>query len=548
MRSRVTRPLRTRSATCVAAALVATSVVLVGASSAYAAPVSDSFDRADSTDLGSGWTETGTELSISGNKLTNPIVSNPFAQAVGGTGSSVEADVAAGSGAGSYAKLSLRVVSAADNYSVILMDEIPNDGHVAFTTLKLLVGETVVRQQLVGLVPDAHLRLLNTVGDTVRATVDTGGEPGPEFTETWTMPSSASGTGVGLAASGGATIDNFASSTPSPTTTTLTYEPATPYEGDDVTLTAVVTASGTPVGGVEFIVGGIPSTVAVSGGQAQLLVSDLPLGSTPVSARFVPTDDAAVAESIDADEIEVLERSEPSIIAELSSAAPPTASGWYRGDVHVDYSCTADGSPLVGACPADEDITGQGANLTRTRTVTAGDGGTGSVTVSVDIDRTAPGVSITGLGAGPLFEPPASVARCVGTDALSGVSSCTLSVVARPKGRTEVVAVATDRAGHTARTSRMVRTPDHGVLGVPYVKKRYEVRRGKTVTLVVLGAKKAYLLAVGGVAMRAKPFKKKNSRWELRVQIPADLPLGKTVLTLRRGAHATFTLPVTVRR
>ena len=208
MRGRATRLLVTLLVTL----LVATTAALVGAAPAYAAPVTDNFNRADSTDLGAGWVESGTELAIASGKVTNPLNSNPFAQAVGGTGASVEADVAAGPGSGSYAKLALRVSSPSDNYSAILMDELPGDGNVAFTTLKLLVGDSVVRQQLVGLLPSAHLRLLNTGGDTVRATVDTGGSPGPEFTETWTMPTTAAGTGVGLGASGGATVDNFASS------------------------------------------------------------------------------------------------------------------------------------------------------------------------------------------------------------------------------------------------------------------------------------------------------------------------------------------------
>jgi hypothetical protein len=325
MRGRATRLLVTLLVTL----LVATTAALVGAAPAYAAPVTDNFNRADGTDLGSGWVESGTELAITSGKVTNPLNSNPFAQAVGGTGASVEADVVAGSGAGSYAKLAIRVTDSTHSYAVMLVDELPGNGP-AFTTLKLLVDDAVVRQILVGEngTPSAHLRLLNTVGDTVRATVDTGGAPGPEFSETWTMPSPATGSGVGLAASGGATIDNFVSSTPSPTTTTLSYEPTTVYDGDDVTLTADVTASSTPVGAVEFIVGGVPSTVAVTGGQAQKVVSDLPLGITSVSARFVPDDDVAVAESVDAEDINVLERSQPTITAQLSSASPPTPSGW----------------------------------------------------------------------------------------------------------------------------------------------------------------------------------------------------------------------------
>ena len=545
MRGRATRLLVTLLVTL----LVATTAALVGAAPAYAAPVTDNFNRADSTDLGAGWVESGTELAIASGKVTNPLNSNPFAQAVGGTGASVEADVTAGPGSGSYAKLALRVSSPSDNYSAILMDELPGDGNVAFTTLKLLVGDSVVRQQLVGLLPSAHLRLLNTGGDTVRATVDTGGSPGPEFTETWTMPTTAAGTGVGLGASGGATVDNFASSTPSPTTTTLTYAPTTIYEGDDVALTADVTANGTAVGAVEFTVGGVTSApVAVTGGQAQKVVSDLPLGTTSVSARFVPADDVADAESVDAEDINVLERSQPTITAQLSSASPPTPSGWYRGDVQVHYTCTEDGSPLAEPCPGDEIITEEGADRTRSHTITAQDGGTGSVTVSVDIDRTAPTVSVTGLGAGPYFELPELLATCVGADALSGIESCTLGAAELPKDRTEVVAVATDRAGLQAQASTVVLTPDYGVLGVPYVKKRYEVRRGKKCTVVVLGSKKIFLVGVGDVPVDPKAFTQRNGRWELRVRIPADQPLGKTTLTLRKGRGATFTLPIAVRR
>ncbi|HEY4278811.1 MAG TPA: S8 family serine peptidase [Conexibacter sp.] len=155
------------------------------------------------------------------------------------------------------------------------------------------------------------------------------------------------------------------------------------------------------------------------------------------------------------------QQSHPTITARLSSAHKETRFGWYRSAVTVRFTCTADSSPLVGACPKKVTVTRNGAKLRAiTRTVTAADGGTGSVTVrGLKIDRVKPSVKITRARNGVTHRGTLPKTRCVARDALSGVVSCKL--VKRVKGMTiTYTATASDRAGNvrvarmTARTRR----------------------------------------------------------------------------------------------
>ncbi|HCB04290.1 MAG TPA: lamin tail domain-containing protein [Nocardioides sp.] len=144
--------------------------------------------------------------------------------------------------------------------------------------------------------------------------------------------------------------------------------------------------------------------------------------------------------------ITVVARPVPTITATLSSAQPVSAAGWYRTRVKISFTCTPNGSPLVGRCPAAVVLTRSGADQIVTRTITARDGGNATVTVSVDIDLVAPKVSIAGVTAGRTYSAPQQPI-CVGSDALSGLASCQVSQ--RQQGdRYVVTAVATDRAGN----------------------------------------------------------------------------------------------------
>jgi len=181
-------------------------------------------------------------------------------------------------------------------------------------------------------------------------------------------------------------------------------------------------------------------------------------------------------------------------------------------------------------------------------TITADDGGSDTVTVSVDIDMTAPAVTLAGITAAPYLEDPRRTARCVGSDALSGIASCVVNAFELGGGKVRVEALATDKAGLQSVDEAVVRMTTSGILRATYSRGAYEVERGKKYTVVVLGIKKIFLVGVGDVTRKPKAFTSKNGRWELRFKIPAGTPLGKTSLLLRKGKGATFRLPIAVRR
>ena len=94
------------------------------------------------------------------------------------------------------------------------------------------------------------------------------------------------------------------------------------------------------------------------------------------------------------------------------------------------------------------------------RTINAEDGGTATVTVSdIDIDLVGPTVTIKGVKAGKTY-PKKKNPTCQGTDALSGLASCTITQVKAGK-KYVVTATATDQAGNvtTATLTYKVKKP-----------------------------------------------------------------------------------------
>jgi len=92
------------------------------------------------------------------------------------------------------------------------------------------------------------------------------------------------------------------STSPVATATALTAAPSSAEQGTDVVLTATVAAQDTAgndaVGSVEFLNGATSlGTAAVSGGTASKTVTDLPLGTNSITAKFTPTDATAFAAS-----------------------------------------------------------------------------------------------------------------------------------------------------------------------------------------------------------------------------------------------------------
>ena len=142
----------------------------------------------------------------------------------------------------------------------------------------------------------------------------------------------------------------------------------------------------------------------------------------------------------------------PTISGAATSSRPKTASGWYGAPVTVAFTCTAGALPLSGGCPAAVTLSTSGASQSVTRTVTDTGGTSASATVSgLNIDLVAPTVAIKGVKKGKTY-PKKKKPTCVGSDALSGLASCT--VTQKKKGSKYVVtATATDKAGNVATTT-----------------------------------------------------------------------------------------------
>lgn len=255
------------------------------------------------------------------------------------------------------------------------------------------------------------------------------------------------------------------------------------------------------------------------GGVAQLSHTVPTDGSHVVAASYAGDGDfEASADSTS--------RDNPTITAAISSATAPV-QGWYSGPVTVTFSCTTHGVDLTEPCPAPVTLSGSGSV---TRTITAADGGMASVTATAAIDLAGPTVKITGFKAGKTY-PGKRTPRCVAVDQQSGVASCRLTTKRRGASTT-VTATATDIAGNTATATASYRVATVGatIEGAKKVKGVYQVRRGKTYTVVVKGAKARYLYAVPASrrphAGRV-PFKAAGkNRWALGVTM--DMSTART--------------------
>jgi hypothetical protein len=102
----------------------------------------------------------------------------------------------------------------------------------------------------------------------------------------------------------------------------------------------------------------------------------------------------------------------------------PNASGWYTGDVVVDWSC-ADALSLTASCQAPSTISGEGAGLVANGIAVDKAGNTQSASVNVKIDRTDPVTAASAVA--PWLNTPATV-TFTATDNLSGVATTFSSV------------------------------------------------------------------------------------------------------------------------
>jgi PKD domain len=98
----------------------------------------------------------------------------------------------------------------------------------------------------------------------------------------------------------------------------------------------------------------------------------------------------------------------------------PNANGWYSGPVTIHWTCSDALSGILGTCPPDSVISGEGVGLTTSESVSdvAGNSTTSS-SAPVQIDRTAPSTSASSA---PNWSNTSVTVTLSATDSLSGVA------------------------------------------------------------------------------------------------------------------------------
>lgn len=334
-------------------------------------------------------------------------------------------------------------------------------------------------------------------------------------------------------------------------TTTLVVDKATTTTvlavGTD-RLTATVSTrspgSGTPTGSVGFLVDGrAVGTSTLVDGVATLAYRTAPGASRQVAAVY-GGDDLRVGSS------DSTARMDPSLTATVSSASAPSRWGWYRTPVTVTFACRPASAPLTAPCPAPVTFSRNGAGQSVTRTVTATDGGVATATVTrISVDRTAPAVAISGIRDGGRYLANTSAARCVASDSLSGVASCTLTRT-RSGVRERVTATAVDRAGNRTSRTVTVEVRDVVVVGATYRDGVYTVRRGQTYTVLAVSSVRPRYVDAALAPRRphgedAWFTRTSGNQWGVVVTMDRGMRLGSWNLGVRRGSTLTV-VPVRV--
>ncbi|MFC5676808.1 beta strand repeat-containing protein [Aeromicrobium endophyticum] len=266
------------------------------------------------------------------------------------------------------------------------------------------------------------------------------------------------------------------------TTTSVTVDPAS------VSAKVVATSpgQGTPTGTVTFSVGGDEiGTAPLVDGVARLKQA-VPTGLARQVAAVYDGDTMFTGSSTS------VTRSDPTITATVASARAKTGYGWYGAPVTVSFTCTTNGAELTEPCPSPVRI-GRGAGQSVTRTIASTDGGVATVVVGgINVDDQRPTLKIRGVKSGRVYGGKAPRATCAAKDALSGVASC--KVTQRKRGTvTTVTATATDKAGNQRSRSVRYRTSIVTLDGATFRNGAYDVKRGRTYTLVVMaGSRPTY--------------------------------------------------------
>lgn len=144
------------------------------------------------------------------------------------------------------------------------------------------------------------------------------------------------------------------------------------------------------------------------------------------------------------------------VSADLSSARPVNAAGWFRTPVTVSWTCGGGTAPLTCPEPSTVDASARGSRIVGTVTDAAGD--TATDRALVQVDTVAPTLTTRLTGSAP-YSRDARPVRCAGQDAGSGIArACRVAysrVVAGPQGGAvrRWTATVKDVAGSTATRS-----------------------------------------------------------------------------------------------
>jgi Ca2+-binding RTX toxin-like protein len=169
----------------------------------------DDFNRGNSTNLGSSWTEIVADPQISAAQFTNPGATLGLATYNGATASEACADVFPSLTGTSYAAIVLRYTSTTNAVYVKLQDN--GAPFTGFDTIYFYNGNTtnLVHTEALSPVITATRFHLSVVGSTVTAEIDTNFDNQPEKVIIQQNFPPSSGTKIGLGAYGGGKIDNF---------------------------------------------------------------------------------------------------------------------------------------------------------------------------------------------------------------------------------------------------------------------------------------------------------------------------------------------------
>lgn len=191
-----------------------------------------------------------------------------------------------------------------------------------------------------------------------------------------------------------------------------------------------------------------------SGVVADSITPDVTVSlETTTSGTVVNGSAKDTADNVGTDSVIVRLDETPPSIAGAIVPGTTMVNGWYTGSVKVHFTCS-DALSGVGVCPADVNLTTNGAGQAVTRTATDIAGNSASATVSgIKIDNENPTVTSVNVANGSYTLGAVPAATCTATDSFSGVASCRVTVTggnANGVGTFNYAATATDNAGNTS--------------------------------------------------------------------------------------------------